>query len=101
MLRRISKQLKPVESRTVKPASIASKTYAALHVDSAFSCMIVEQSTEIEELKKLVTQIQSQLSALTTSHYQVSKSTSVSNAKCPDKAKFQKGTAQSGKQSKA
>ncbi len=85
---------------TAKPASISSKSYAAFHVHSACSCAVVEQSSEIEELKKLVTQIQSQLSALTTSHYQSSRNTPVSNGKPPDKAKFQNGTAQSGKQYK-
>lgn len=85
---------------TVKPTSIASKSYATSHVHSACSCTVVEQSSEIEQLKKMVTQIQNQLSKLSASHYQGSRSTPRSDRTSPDKAKFHQGTTQSGKQSK-
>lgn len=84
----------------VKSTSIAPKSYAATHVHSACSCTVVEQSSEIEQLKKMVTQIQSQLSKLSACHYQCSRSTPGSNSQYPNKVISQKGTVQSGKQSK-
>ena len=52
---------------SVRPTSLALKSHATSHVHSACSCAVVEQSSEIEQLKKMVTQIQNQLSTLTSS----------------------------------
>lgn len=79
---------------TVKPTSIVSKPHVASHVHNACSCTVVEQPSELEQLKKLVTQIQNQLSTLTTIYYQGSKSKPVSNSSPSDKAKYVKSSTQ-------
>lgn len=85
---------------TVKSTAASSKAHVASRVSSACSCSAAEQPSEFEQLKKLVTQMQSQLSALTTSHFQGAIPTQPSYGR-QTKAKYQKGAAPSGKQSKA
>ena len=86
---------------SVRPTSLASKSHAASHVHSACSCAVVEQSSEIEQLKKMVTQIQKQLSTLTSSFGTGSRNTPMSHARSTDPATFRKSPGYSGKQFKA
>ncbi len=84
-----------------RPTSQAVKSPAVSHVHSTCSCTVVEQSSELAQLKKMVTQLQKQLSVLTSSFGACSTSSPMSQTKSTDTVTIRKKTGHTGKQFKA